>query len=93
MSTNFDVVDLSQRESLLQGEDMATGSVNLEDLRGQLEEIRDALSPVVTSPVPGDGLRLESLELDLTVGLEGRVWFIAKGKGEASLRMKWSRGS
>jgi hypothetical protein len=33
------------------------------------------------------------MELQLTVGLEGKVWFVAKGTGEASLKLTWSRGT
>jgi hypothetical protein len=31
------------------------------------------------------------MELALTVGLEGKIWFVAKGTGEASLTLTWSR--
>lgn len=97
MATEFQVVDLTQgppgeeTESLLQGR--AVGTVDLGQLRSQLDEIRDALSPVLADQSESQGFHLNSMELDLTVGLEGQIWFVAKGKGEASLKLTWSRGT
>ena len=54
--------------------------VDLGKLRTQLEEIRDAILPVASAPnLPSDGFGLQTLELDLTIGAEGKVWFVAKG--------------
>jgi hypothetical protein len=95
MGATFTVVDLSQtnvqvEETMLQAR---TGTVDLEDLSRQLSEIRDGLNPVLAEQNPDDAFRLRSMELDLTVGLEGHVWFVAKGKGEASLRLIWSHAA
>jgi len=89
MASAFSVVDLTQGQSPLQA--TQHGRIDLDDLRGQLEEIRDALTPVVAHQAQDERLRLQSLELSLTVGLEGKVWFIAKGKGEASIKLVWGR--
>jgi hypothetical protein len=62
--------------------------VDLGKLRGQLEEIRDAILPVASATtVRNDGFGLQTLELDLTIGAEGQVWFVAKGSVEASIKL------
>lgn len=62
--------------------------VDLGKLRTQLEEIRDAILPVASAPnLPSDGFGLQTLELDLTIGAEGKVWFVAKGSVEASIKL------
>ena len=92
MSTLFRVVDLTQPDlnvaSPLQAGKL--GAVDLDQMRSQLTQIRDALSPVLEEE-PQKSIQLQSIELDLTVGLEGQVWFVAKGTAEASLRLIWSR--
>lgn len=65
------------------------GSVDLDELRDQLVEIRDTLSGLIDADSP-DGIRLSSVELSLTVGAEGGVWFIAKGSVEGSITMTFS---
>lgn len=95
MSTTFGAVDLTsarpfeETASPLAGS--APGVVNLDALRSQLNEIRDALSPVIEQQSAQQGFHLNELELSLTVGLEGKVWFVAKGTGEASLKLTWTR--
>lgn len=94
-TTTFGAVDLTSQRPFEQTASPLAGSapgvVDLESLRSQLSEIRDALSPVIEQQSAQPGFRLNSMELSLTVGLEGRVWFVAKGSGEASLTMTWSR--
>ena len=89
MGSTFEVVDLTAAGSPLQGG--THGSVDLDSLRGQLEAIRDALTPVVAEQAADEHIRLKEIELALTVGVEGKVWFIAKGTGEASITLKWGR--
>ena len=66
MSTIFRVVDLTQphpeseTKSPLQAG--APGTVDLGRLRGQLQEIRDALTPVVADQ-EGKGFHLDTIEL------------------------------
>jgi hypothetical protein len=69
----------------------AQGEVDLTRLRGQLEEIRDALRPVLDEADDPGRIGLRQIEVALTVGLEGRVWFIAKGSAEASLTLTFAR--
>ena len=64
------------------------GGVDLGKLRSQLEEIRDAILPVAAEPAGAQGgFGLQTLEIDLTIGAEGQVWFVAKGSLEASLKL------
>lgn len=97
MSTIFRVVDLTQSNPQAEAQSPlqagGIGSVDLDQLRGQLEQIREGLTPVLADQAKEQTFHLQSMELDLTVGLEGQVWFVAKGKGEASLRLIWSRGT
>jgi hypothetical protein len=34
---------------------------------------------------------LQTLEIDLTLGAEGKIWFIAKGSAEASIKLTFGR--
>lgn len=92
MGVTFDVVDLTPTSSPLAA-GPTVGKVDLDDLRNQLETIRDGIAPVLEGDAASSGIRLQKVEIDLTVGLEGHVWFIAKGKGEASLKLEFSRSS
>ncbi len=88
MST-YQVVDLTAAQGP-QAE--AQGEIDLDSLRSQLEEIRDALMPVLGAEEPTQsGLGLESVEIALSVGFEGKVWFVAKGTAEASITLTFSR--
>jgi hypothetical protein len=94
MPAEFSVVDLSRNDfgrgpALLQASEI--GQVDLDALRDQLVEIRDSIGQVIDSSCEAGALHLSTIELDLTVGLEGKVWFIAKGSAEASLKLTWSR--
>jgi hypothetical protein len=60
---------------------------DLGHVRSQLEEIRDAIIPVADGPDTTGGFGLQTLEIDLTLGAEGTVWFIAKGSAEASIKL------
>lgn len=89
MATEFGVVDLSGEGSLLQG--ASTGSVDIDELRGQLEQIRAALDPVVAGEGGTGAVKLKTLEVTLTVSAEGRVLFVVKGSAEASIKLVWER--
>lgn len=83
----FEVVDLSTTQTLVE----ARGDVDLDSLRSQLEQIRDSIAPLLeTTGEPGK-LALNSIEISLTVGIEGKVWFIAKGTAEASITLTFER--
>jgi hypothetical protein len=91
---SYGVLDLttgSPMQVTAESEDLWPGKtheVNLGKLRSQLEEIRDAILPVASAPnVAKDGFGLQTLELDLTIGAEGQVWFVAKGSVEASIKL------
>jgi len=91
--TDFGVVDLST-ESPVQVtaiEDWGDRKVNLEDVRRQLEEIRDAILPVATGGGTQGGFGLQSLEIALAISGEGRILFVAKGAFEASIALRFGR--
>ena len=85
----YGVAEISQSEGLTDVE--LHGRVDLDELRDQLREIRDAINPIITE-VPADGpLGLESLVISLTVGYQGRIMFIVSGSVEASITLTFSR--
>jgi len=89
LATRYGVAELTQTEGVVDVE--LRGEVDLDELRDQLSEIRDAINPIITE-VPADGaLGLESLELSLTVGYEGRILFLVSGSVQASITLTFSR--
>jgi hypothetical protein len=64
---------------------------DLDHVRSQLEEIRDALLPVAKTESSQNSFGLQTLEIDLTLGAEGKIWFIAKGSAEASIKLTFGR--
>jgi len=86
----YGVAEIAQAEGLTVIEQR--GAVDLDDLSGQLQEIRDAITPIIAGETQTAGdFGLESLEISLTVGAEGKIWFIASGSAEASITMTFSR--
>jgi hypothetical protein len=89
VANNYGVAEITQTEGVMEVEQR--GGVDLDKLRDQLTEIRDAISPMVTE-VPADGaLGLESVAISLTVSREGRILFIASGSVSASITLTWAR--
>jgi hypothetical protein len=85
----YGVAEISQSEGLTDVE--LHGRVDLDELRDQLIEIRDAINPIITE-VPADGaLSLESLVLSLTVGYEGKILFLMSGSVQASITLTFTR--
>ncbi len=67
------------------------GEVDLDELRDQLMEIRDAIHPIITE-VPADGaLGLQSLVISLAVGYQGRILFLVSGSVQASITLTFAR--
>jgi hypothetical protein len=56
----------------------------------QLKEISDAVQPVLDDAQPRN-LGLKEIEISLTIGAEGGVWFVAKGSAEASIVLRFGR--
>jgi hypothetical protein len=83
---DLSVVDLTAAETTIE----AKGEVDLDSLRSQLEQIRDAIIPLLQAQQPA-GIGLSSIEIALSVGFEGKVWFIAKGTAEASIKLTFAR--
>lgn len=67
------------------------GDVDLEELKDQLKEIRNAINPIIAEESQAGGFGLDSLEISLTVGASGKVLFIASGSVEASITMTFAR--
>jgi hypothetical protein len=85
----YEVAEITQSEGLTDVE--LRGEVDLDKLRDQLREIRDAINPIITE-VPADGaLGLESVVISLSVGYQGRILFLVSGSVEASITLKFSR--
>ena len=88
--SSYGVVDLSSTAPVALGA-AGSGELELSGLASQLEEIRDALQPVLDEPSPAGGFGLQSLEVALTIGLEGKVWFVASGSAEASVTLTFGK--
>jgi hypothetical protein len=87
----YGVAEFTQAEGMMVVE--RRGDVDLDRLSEQLLDIRNAISPILTEePQPG-GLALQSLVISLTVGVDGRIWFIVNGSAEASITLTFSRPS
>ena len=54
-------------------------SVDRARLAADLQRISQAIAPVLATSEPSAGFGLQSIELSLTIGAEGGVWFVAKG--------------
>lgn len=65
-------------------------TVDPADLARQLKAISDAIAPVLDDAQTGR-LGLAELEIALTIGVEGGVWFVAKGSAEASILLRFRR--
>lgn len=85
----YEVAEIKQVEGAVVKERL--GKVDPEALSAQLAEIRNALDPFVDSGGQASAFGLESLEIALTIGAEGKVWFVASGSVEASITMTFSR--
>jgi hypothetical protein len=70
------------------------GTVNLDRLKGELDEIRQTLQPVLTEAdaQAATHFGLRELEIKLAVGLEGSLFFVAKGSADASITLTFGRG-
>jgi hypothetical protein len=85
----YKVADLSSEAGAIGT--AAVASVDPKKIASQLEEINDAIAPVLASADGKGGIGLQSIELSLTIGAEGGVWFVAKGSAEASITATFSK--
>jgi hypothetical protein len=85
----YGVADLTT--STQESEIQAIGEVRSEQVAEQLREIRDTISQVIDEEPHAGRIGLDSIEISLTVGAEGRVWFVAKGSVEASIKLIFAR--
>ncbi len=86
----YGVAEITQTEGVTVIEER--GEVELDRLSEQLQEVRDAITPIIADePQATGGFGLQSLEISLTVGANGKIWFIASGSAEASITLTFSR--
>jgi hypothetical protein len=65
-------------------------TVDTDDLRDQLKQIRNSLDPLLSDP--GAGLSLDSVDIGLTLSASGKVLFIGETGVEASITLTFTRG-
>jgi hypothetical protein len=65
--------------------------VSIDKLRDQLKSIKNGLVGVFEDKDRQGKFALDSLEVSLTIGAEGGVWFIAKGSIEGSIKLTFAR--
>jgi hypothetical protein len=83
----FPVADLSRGAALAMER---SRTVDPTELARQLKTISDAVARVVDD-APAGRLGLAEVEISLTIGAEGGVWFVAKGSAEASIVLRFKR--
>jgi hypothetical protein len=90
------VLDLRTQAPVAEGEEAllrGVPRVSPSELANQLKDISDAIAPVLAEAEPSSGFGLQTIELSLTIGAEGGVWFVAKGSAEASIAVTFGRPS
>jgi hypothetical protein len=65
--------------------------VDIDKLRDQLKDIKNGLVGVFEDKDRQDKFALNSLEVGLTIGAEGGIWFIAKGSVQGSIKLTFKR--
>lgn len=89
MPDTYPIVDLTAAQPEFQAE--GRPEVDPGRLAEQLRDITDAVTPVLAGAGQQQPFGLDSVELSLTVGAEGGVWFVAKGSAEASIKVTFKR--
>ena len=94
--SSFGVVDLTAAPSAAPSavEPMwGKPTVDPENVKRELEEIRNALQPLLSSADDdsSEHFALKQLEVKLAVGLEGSIYFVAKGSVEASITLTFAK--
>lgn len=85
----YDVADLSESGGGIGVASVA--KVDPNEIASQLKDISNAITPVLAASDGAGGIGLQSIELSLTIGAEGGVWFVAKGSAEASITATFSK--
>lgn len=84
MPDTYPVVDLSASSSLaIEGR----REVDPRQLATQLRDISEAIGPVLADGSKNAKFGIRSIEIALSVGAEGGIWFVAKGSAEASIKL------
>lgn len=90
MPRTYPVSDLSATSGLALE---SRAIVDPRELASQLKDIGDAIAPVLAEDRDEGSLGIKSIEIALTIGAEGGVWFVAKGSAEASIKLILERPS
>ena len=89
MSDTYPIVDLSTATSSLAIE--GRPEVDPHELATQLKDISDAIGPILADGSKNPQFGIKSIEIALSVGAEGGIWFVAKGSAEASIKLVLER--
>ena len=85
---SYGIADISASEGVQVAQ---IGEVSSEQVANQLKEISNTIGTVLTEQPEQGPVRLQTVEIALTVGAEGGVWFVAKGSVEASITLTFER--
>lgn len=88
--SEYQVVDLSADTQGLQAFG-GVGKVDVDQLRTQLTDIRDSLAPLMQEEEVPNRFGLTEMEIALSVSVEGKILFVAKGAAEATIKLTFGR--
>jgi len=88
MPDTYPIADLTMAPATLE----ARSTVDPARIARELRDVTDAIAPVLADADAHATFGLHTVELALTIGAEGGVWFVAKGSAEASIKLTFSRG-
>jgi hypothetical protein len=84
----YPLVDLTPSASL----DMTPlEHVDPQHIAAQLNDIGNAISETLDETESPTTLRLSKVEIALTIGAEGSIWFVARGSAEAAITLTLER--
>lgn len=84
MEEKYPVADLTSSTSMAM---RSTTEVEPRAIAAQLQQIRDAIGPTLVESASARSAGLKQVEIALTIGAEGGVWFVAKGSAQASIKL------
>jgi hypothetical protein len=83
------LVDEQEMEGLAKS--LTKPQVNIDVLRDQLKDIKNRLVGVFEDKDSDGKFALNSLEISLTIGVEGGIQFISKASVEGSIKLTFER--
>ena len=88
VSDRYPVYDLTIEPAVLE----SSPRVDPAALAQELREISEKIGPVVAAASDHEShFGLDSVEIALTIGVEGGIGFVAKGSAEASITVRFAR--